>query len=39
MKYRIFRRENLLAVIFCLVLILLVILTVDSAPIWIYQGF
>lgn len=32
-------RENLLAIIFCLLLIALVILTADQAPQWIYQGF
>ena len=39
MKSRILTRENLLAVIFCLILVMLVIFTADSAPIWIYQGF
>jgi len=39
MKLRIFTRENLLAVIFCLILVMLLIFTADSAPIWIYQGF
>ena len=39
MKFRLFTRENLLALIFCLILVALVILTADSAPIWIYQGF
>jgi hypothetical protein len=39
MKFRLFTRENLLALIFCLMVIALVILTVNSAPIWIYQGF
>lgn len=34
-----FARENLLAVLLCLVLILLVIFTADTSPIWIYQGF
>ena len=32
-------KENLLAVILCLILILLVIFTADSSPTWIYQGF
>lgn len=32
-------RENLLAVLLCLILIALVILTADQAPQWIYQGF
>jgi hypothetical protein len=34
-----FSRENLLAVALCLLLILLVIVTADTAPQWIYQGF
>ena len=36
---RILTRENLFALAFCLVLILLVIVTADSAPTWIYQRF
>ncbi len=36
---RIFSRENLLALLVCLILIALVIFTADSAPLWIYQGF
>jgi hypothetical protein len=32
-------RENVYAVAICLVLILLVIVTADTAPQWIYQGF
>jgi hypothetical protein len=36
---RIFCRENLLALLVCLILIALVIFTADSAPLWIYQGF
>lgn len=36
---RIFSRENLWALVLCLILILLVIFTADSAPLWIYQGF
>ncbi len=39
MKDRIFTRENLWAVVFCLVLVALVILTASTSPIWIYQGF
>ncbi len=34
-----FNKENLLAVLLCLLLILLVIFTADSSPTWIYQGF
>ncbi|MGD0005588.1 MAG: hypothetical protein ABSE06_15315 [Anaerolineaceae bacterium] len=36
---RIFSRENLWALVLCLVLILLIIFTADSSPLWIYQGF
>ena len=32
-------RENLVALVVCLILIALLVLTVDSAPQWIYQGF
>jgi hypothetical protein len=35
----IFSRENLWALILCLILIALVIFTASSAPVWIYQGF
>jgi len=36
---RLFTRENLLAIALCLIAILLIIATSDSAPQWIYQGF
>jgi hypothetical protein len=36
---RILSRENLLAFLFCMILIALVIFTADSSPTWIYQGF
>ncbi len=39
MKFRIFTRENLWALVFCLILVALVIVTANSAPTWIYQGF
>lgn len=39
MLKRLFSRENLLALILCLILILLIIVTTDNAPLWIYQGF
>jgi hypothetical protein len=39
MKFRLFTRENLWALLLCLMLIVLVILTASSAPVWIYQGF
>lgn len=34
-----FTRENLLAVLLCLILIALAIFTADTSPTWIYQGF
>jgi len=37
--HRIFSRENLYALLLCLLLIAILILTVDQAPQWIYQGF
>ncbi len=39
MLRKIFTRENVFALILCLVLILLVIVTAETAPQWIYQGF
>lgn len=36
---KLFSWENLMALALCLVVILLVIVTTDSAPQWIYQGF
>lgn len=32
-------RENLIALALCLLIILLLIITTDSAPQWIYQAF
>jgi hypothetical protein len=32
-------RENLFALGLCLIVILLIIVTTDSAPRWIYAGF
>ena len=36
---RIFTRENLLALLLCLIILMLVIMMSDSTPQWIYQGF
>jgi hypothetical protein len=36
---RLFSRENLWALLLALALVLLVILSSDSSPLWIYQGF
>lgn len=36
---RLFNRENLYALGLCLLIIMLVIVTSDSAPQFIYQGF
>lgn len=36
---RIFSRENVFAVALCMIVILLIIVTSDSSPQWIYQGF
>ena len=39
MRKRVFSRENLLALLLCLLAVLLLIVAADSAPQWIYQGF
>jgi hypothetical protein len=36
---RLLSRENLYALLLCLILIAILILTADQAPQWIYQGF
>jgi hypothetical protein len=36
---RLFSRENFYALLLCLILIALVILTASQSPQWIYQGF
>jgi hypothetical protein len=36
---KLFTRENLWALLLCLLLIALVVLTADLSPTWIYQGF
>lgn len=39
MFQKLFSKENLYAILFCLMLVALIILTADTAPVWIYQGF
>ncbi len=39
MLKKLLTRENVFAVVLCLVLIFLVVVTADTAPRWIYQGF
>jgi hypothetical protein len=39
MLRRLVSRENLLALAICILLILVIIVTADSSPQWIYQGF
>jgi hypothetical protein len=36
---RLLSRENLFALGLCIIVILLLIVTTDAAPQWIYQGF
>jgi len=36
---KIWSRENRWALALFLILVLLIILTTDSSPLWIYQGF
>ena len=38
-RERLFSRENLAALALCLILIAVVVVTADTAPQWIYQGF
>lgn len=39
MLKRLFSRENVYAVALCFIVIFLIIVTTDSSPQWIYQGF
>lgn len=39
MKFRLFTRENLWALILTVVVIVLVIVSASKTPIWIYQGY
>jgi hypothetical protein len=34
-----FSKENFYAVALCVIVILLIIMTADASPLWIYQGF
>jgi hypothetical protein len=34
-----FIKENIFALILCLILVAVVIMSADTAPQWIYQGF
>jgi hypothetical protein len=36
---KLFSRENLYALLLCLILIAILIMTASQAPQWIYQGF
>ena len=36
---RLLTRENLYALALCLILLLLIVVTSDTSPQWIYQGF
>ena len=36
---RLFSKENMWALGLCVIFILVMIFTSDSAPLWIYQGF
>lgn len=38
-RHHIFSRENGIALLLCLLILLLIIFTSDSSPQWIYQGF
>jgi hypothetical protein len=36
---KLFTRENAFALLLCLIIIFVIIVTADAAPQWIYQGF
>jgi hypothetical protein len=38
-RNKLLTRENGIALALCLIILLLIIMTSDSAPQWIYQGF
>lgn len=37
--HMLFSRENVFALMLCLIVLLVIIVTASSAPQWIYQGF
>jgi len=39
MAHKLLTRENLYALILCIILIAIFILTAENVPLWIYQGF
>jgi len=39
LRKHVFTKENLLALILALALIVIIIFTADTSPTWIYQGF
>jgi hypothetical protein len=39
MLRKLLSRENIFALLLCLVLVAITIMTADQAPQWIYQGF
>lgn len=39
MLRRVFSRENLWALLLCLIVLAVIIMTADPSPQWIYQGF
>jgi hypothetical protein len=39
MRRRLLTRENVIALILCLIVIAAIVMTADQAPLWIYQGF
>lgn len=39
MMRNLFSRENLFALLVCLMITTIIILTAETAPQWIYQGF
>jgi hypothetical protein len=36
---KVFSRENMFALLLCMIILLTIIVTADASPQWIYQGF
>ncbi len=39
MRRKLLTRENVFALILCLIVMVVIVMTADQAPLWIYQGF
>lgn len=39
LRRHLFSRENLWALVLCILFLVLLIMSADQSPLWIYQGF